>query len=132
MDSRLPAFLKESTHEIEVAVDGKPMWWRRQRSLVAQFRTERSDGGDIETYAIRAGAFHGRLAVCHCFRIDMNDMYPQALTGVRLQPCDGSRSYSCFLSCRSNSFGRLPPGTVCTRQYRRSILGITNISTAMT
>lgn len=61
MHSDLPAFLREYTHEVEVAVNGKAMWLLWQRSLVAPFRVERSDGGDIEVYAILAGAFHGEL-----------------------------------------------------------------------
>lgn len=61
MHSDLPAFLKEYTHEIEAKVDGKPMWLLWQRSLVEPFRVERSDGGDIEVYAILAGAFQGKL-----------------------------------------------------------------------
>lgn len=57
----LPAFLKEYTHEVEVAVDDKPVWLIWQRSLVAPFRAERSSGGDVDVYAILAGAFHGKL-----------------------------------------------------------------------
>jgi hypothetical protein len=57
----LPVFLKEYTHEVEVAVDDKPVWLIWQRSLVAPFRAERSSGGDIDVYAILAGAFHGKL-----------------------------------------------------------------------
>ena len=61
MHSDLPAFLKEYTHEVEVTVDDKPMWLLWQRSLVAPFRAERSDGGDIEVYAILGGTFRGKL-----------------------------------------------------------------------
>jgi hypothetical protein len=57
----LPAFLKEYTHEVEVTVDDKPVWLIWQRALVAPFRAERSDGGDIEVYAILAGTFRGKL-----------------------------------------------------------------------
>ena len=60
MHSDLPAFLKEYTHEVEVTVDAKPMWLLWQRSLVEPFRAERSDGGDIEVYAILAGVFRGK------------------------------------------------------------------------
>lgn len=61
MHSDLPAFLNEYTHEIEATVDGKPTWLLWQRSLVGPFRVERSDGGDIEVYAILAGSFRGKL-----------------------------------------------------------------------
>jgi hypothetical protein len=57
----LPAFLKEYTHEVEVAGNDKPVWLIWQRSLVVPFKVERSSGGGIEAYAILAGAFHGRL-----------------------------------------------------------------------
>jgi len=57
----LPAFLKEYTHEVEVEVDHESLWLLWQRSLVAPFRAERSDGGDIEVLAILAGTFRGRL-----------------------------------------------------------------------
>ncbi|HEV2037921.1 MAG TPA: hypothetical protein VGQ96_04865 [Candidatus Eremiobacteraceae bacterium] len=57
----LPTFLKEYTHEVEVAGDDKPVWLIWQRSLVAPFRAERSGGGDIDAYAILAGAVHGKL-----------------------------------------------------------------------
>jgi hypothetical protein len=57
----LPEFLREYTHEVEVAVDDKPVWLVWQRSLVAPFRAERTGGGDIDVYAILAGAFHGKL-----------------------------------------------------------------------
>jgi hypothetical protein len=57
----LPAFLKEYTHEVEVTVDDKPVWLIWQRALVAPFRAERSSGGDIDVFAILAGAFHGEL-----------------------------------------------------------------------
>ena len=57
----LPAFLKEYTHEVEVAVDDRSVWLIWQRSLVAPFRAERGSGGDIEVYAILAGAFRGKL-----------------------------------------------------------------------
>jgi hypothetical protein len=57
----LPAFLKEYTHEVEAAVADKAVWLIWQRSLVAPFRAERSSGGDIDVYAILAGAFHGKL-----------------------------------------------------------------------
>ena len=61
MHSDLPMFLKEYTHEVEVTIDDKSLWLLWQRSLVAPFRTERSDGGDIDVYAILGGTFHGRL-----------------------------------------------------------------------
>lgn len=61
MHSGLPAFLKEYTHEVEVTADDKPLWLLWQRSLVEPFRAERNDGGDIEVYAILAGAFQGKL-----------------------------------------------------------------------
>jgi hypothetical protein len=57
----LPAFLKEYTHEVDVAVDDRSAWLIWQRSLVAPFRAERGSGGDIDVYAILAGAFRGRL-----------------------------------------------------------------------
>ena len=57
----LPAFLKEYTHEVEAAVADKAVWLIWQRSLVAPFRAERSSGGDIDVYAILAGAFHSKL-----------------------------------------------------------------------
>jgi len=57
----LPAFLKEYTHEVEVEVDHASVWLLWQRSLVAPFRAERSDGGNIEVLAILAGTFRGRL-----------------------------------------------------------------------
>jgi hypothetical protein len=57
----LPAFLKEDTHEVEAAVADKAVWLIWQRSLVAPFRAERSSGGDIDMYAILAGAFHSKL-----------------------------------------------------------------------
>jgi hypothetical protein len=61
MHADLPAFLEQYTHEVEVAVDDKPVWLIWQRSLVAPFRAERSSGGDIDVYAILAGAFRGKL-----------------------------------------------------------------------
>ena len=61
MQSGFPAFLKEYTHEVEVKVDEKSLWLLWQRSLVAPFRAERSNGGAIEVYAILGGTFHGRL-----------------------------------------------------------------------
>lgn len=60
-ESRLPAFLKEYTHEVEVTANEKPVWLIWQRSLVAPFRAERSNGGAMEIYAICAGALQGRL-----------------------------------------------------------------------
>lgn len=60
-ESRLPAFLKEYTHEVEVTANDKPIWLVWQRSLVAPFRAERSNGGAMEIYAICAGALQGRL-----------------------------------------------------------------------
>jgi len=57
----LPAFLKEYTHEVEAAVDDRSVWLIWQRSLVAPLRAERSSGGDIDVYAILAGAFRGEL-----------------------------------------------------------------------
>lgn len=61
MHSDLPAFLKEYTHEVEVAVDGKPIWLVWQRSLVSPFRAERNTGGNIEANAILGGTFRGQL-----------------------------------------------------------------------
>lgn len=55
----LPAFLTEYTHEVEV--DHASVWLLWQRALVAPFRAERSDGGDIEVLAILAGTYRGRL-----------------------------------------------------------------------
>lgn len=60
-ESGLPAFLKEYTHEVEVTANDKPIWLVWQRSLVAPFRAERSNGGAMEIYAILAGAIEGRL-----------------------------------------------------------------------
>ena len=60
-ESGLPAFLKEYTHEVEVTANDKPIWLVWQRSLVAPFRAERSNGGAMEIYAILAGAIQGRL-----------------------------------------------------------------------
>jgi uncharacterized YccA/Bax inhibitor family protein len=59
----LPAFLKEYTHEVEVAGVGKPVWLIWQHSLVAPFRAERSSGGVVDVYAILAGAFRGKLVL---------------------------------------------------------------------
>ena len=42
-------------------VADKAVWLISQRSLVAPFRAERSSSGDIDVYAILAGAFHGKL-----------------------------------------------------------------------
>jgi hypothetical protein len=61
MHAGLPAFVKEYTHEVEVAPDDKSLWLLWQGSLVAPFRAERSSGGDIEVYAILAGTFRGNL-----------------------------------------------------------------------
>ena len=60
-ESRLPAFLMEYTHEVEVMANEKPLWLIWQRSLVAPFRAERGNGGAMEIYAICAGASQGRL-----------------------------------------------------------------------
>lgn len=60
-ESRLPAFLKEYTHEVEVTANDKQIWLVWQRSLVAPFRAERSNGGAMEIYAILAGAIEGRM-----------------------------------------------------------------------
>lgn len=57
----LPAFVKAYTHEVEVEIDDKSSWLLWQRSLVAPFRAERSQGGEIEVYAILAGTFRGKL-----------------------------------------------------------------------
>ncbi len=61
MHADLPAFVKEYTHEVEVALDDKSVWLIWQRSLVVPFRAERSGGGSIEAYAILAGSFRGKL-----------------------------------------------------------------------
>jgi hypothetical protein len=61
MHADLPAFSREYTHEVEVTVDDKAVWLIWQRSLVAPFRAERSSGGDIDVFAILAGAFRGKL-----------------------------------------------------------------------
>lgn len=60
-ESRLPAFLKEYTHEVEVTANENSLWLIWQRSLVAPFKAERSNGGAMEIYAICAGASQGRL-----------------------------------------------------------------------
>ena len=57
----LPAFVKAYTHEVEIEADDRSTWLLWQRSLVASFRAERSNGGDIEVHAILAGTFHGKL-----------------------------------------------------------------------
>lgn len=57
----LPAFLKEYTHEVEVLANDTPLWLVWQRSLVAPFQAERSNGGAMNVYAICAGSFQGRL-----------------------------------------------------------------------
>ncbi len=57
----LPAFLKESTHAVEVTANDRSVWLIWQRSLVVPFRAERSNGGAMDVYAICAGAFRGRL-----------------------------------------------------------------------
>lgn len=57
----LEVFLKEYTHEVEVAHNESTLWLLWQRKLVVPFQVERGGGGDIDVYALLAGTFKGQL-----------------------------------------------------------------------